>query len=29
VEVAGRLQLLDRHAGRDQGLGVGDAFVAQ
>jgi hypothetical protein len=27
VEVATRLQLLDRHAG--QGLGVGDAFVAQ
>ena len=29
VEVATRLQLLDRHAGRGQGLGVGDAFVAQ
>ena len=29
MEVATRLQLLDRHAGRGQGLGVGDAFVAQ
>ena len=29
MEVATRLQLLDRHAGRGQDLGVGDAFVAQ
>ena len=29
VEAAMRLQLLDRHAGRGQSLGVGDAFVAQ
>ena len=29
VEVPGRLQLLDRHAGGGQSLGVGDAFVAQ
>ena len=27
--MATRLQLLDRHAGRGQGLGVGDAFAAQ
>ena len=29
MDAATRLQLLDRHAGRGQGLGVGDAFVAQ
>jgi hypothetical protein len=29
VEAATRLQLLDRHTGRGQGLGVGDAFVTQ
>ena len=27
--MATRPQLLDRHTGRRQGLGVGDAFVAQ
>ena len=29
VDAATRLQLLDRHAGRGQGLGLGDAFVTQ
>src|SRR5262245_18276661 len=29
VEVAARMQLLDRHAGRYERVGVGDAFVAE